>query len=49
MITRGTAKRAEKKHIAKKSVQTTPTASVAKRNRSKGKTIFNEALEKSKK
>lgn len=49
MITRGTTKRAEKKHIAKKSVQTTPTASVAKRTRSKGKTIFNEALEKSKK
>ncbi|WMV36916.1 hypothetical protein MTR67_030301 [Solanum verrucosum] len=49
MITRGTTKRAEKKHIAKKSVQTTPIASVAKRTRSKGKTIFNEALEKSKK
>ncbi|KAH0742892.1 hypothetical protein KY290_030885 [Solanum tuberosum] len=49
MITRGTTKRAEKKHIAKKSVQTTPIASVAKRTRSKGKIIFNEALEKSKK
>ncbi|XP_055822533.1 uncharacterized protein LOC129891260 [Solanum dulcamara] len=49
MITRETAKRAEIKRIAKKSVQTTPTASVAKRTRSKGKTIINEALEKSKK
>ncbi|XP_015082021.1 uncharacterized protein LOC107025797 [Solanum pennellii] len=49
MITRGTTKREDKNHLAKKSVQTIPTAFVAKRTRNKDKTIFNEALEESNK
>ncbi|TMX03623.1 hypothetical protein EJD97_015328 [Solanum chilense] len=49
MITRGTTKREEKNHLAKKSVQTIPTAFMAKRTRNKDKTIFNEALEESNK
>ncbi|KAH0650013.1 hypothetical protein KY284_029925 [Solanum tuberosum] len=51
-LKQGEQQKGQKKNIklrTKKSVQTTRTASEAKRTRSKGKTIFNEALEKSKK